>query len=224
MGRNLELEQQFLDLPLEITVRAIQGQVFDAVLDYIAPKGKEENGAIQFEIKGSLKKQDSVFIRAGLSANASIILGKADSVLAVKEALVYDLKRKRLARGASTITQQLAKNIYLSRDKSILRKLRELVLTTRIERELTKGRILELYLNVVEFGPLVYGVGQGASYHFDRPVALLSPAQAAFLAAILPGPRVAFNPETRPVQVRQTQVRQTRGGSALKPQAAWRQA
>lgn len=76
------------DLPLEITVGAIEDQVFDAVLDYIAPKGKEENGAIQFEIKGSLKKQDSVFIRAGLSANASIILGKADSVLAVKEALV----------------------------------------------------------------------------------------------------------------------------------------
>lgn len=76
------------DLPLEITVGAIEDQVFDAVLDYIAPKGKEENGAIQFEIKGSLKKQDSIFIRAGLSANASIILGKADSVLAVKEALV----------------------------------------------------------------------------------------------------------------------------------------
>jgi len=76
------------DLPLEITVGAIENTVFDAVLDYIAPKGKEENGAIQFEIKGTMKKQDSVFIRAGLSANASIILAKVDSVLAVKEALV----------------------------------------------------------------------------------------------------------------------------------------
>ncbi|GMN11988.1 efflux RND transporter periplasmic adaptor subunit [Croceitalea sp. MTPC9] len=76
------------DLPLEITVGAIENQVFDAVLDYIAPKGKEENGAIQFEIKGTLKKQDTTFIRAGLSANASIILARADSVLAVKEALV----------------------------------------------------------------------------------------------------------------------------------------
>ncbi len=76
------------DLPLEITVGAIENKVFDAVLDYIAPKGEEENGAIQFEIKGTLKKQDSVFIRAGLSANASIILGRADSVLALKEALV----------------------------------------------------------------------------------------------------------------------------------------
>ena len=76
------------DLPLQITVGAIENQVFDAVLDYIAPKGKEENGAIQFEIKGTLKKQDSTFIRAGLSANASIILAKVDSVLALKEALV----------------------------------------------------------------------------------------------------------------------------------------
>ncbi|MFD2100832.1 efflux RND transporter periplasmic adaptor subunit [Flagellimonas iocasae] len=76
------------DLSLEITVGAIENKVFDAVLDYIAPKGKEENGAIQFEIKGSLKKLDTTFIRAGLSANASIILARADSVLAVKEALI----------------------------------------------------------------------------------------------------------------------------------------
>jgi len=84
------------DLPLEITVGAIENQVFDAVLDYIAPKGVEENGAIQFEIKGTLKKQDTTFIRAGLSANASIILARADSVLAVKEALVqFDEESKK---------------------------------------------------------------------------------------------------------------------------------
>lgn len=76
------------DLPLEITVGAIENKKFDATLDYIAPKGVEENGAIQFEIKGTLNKADTTFIRAGLSANASIILARADSVLAVKEALV----------------------------------------------------------------------------------------------------------------------------------------
>ena len=74
--------------PLEITVGAIENATFDAVLDYIAPKGKLENGAIQFEIKGTLQKQDTTFIRAGLSANASIILARADSVLTIKEALV----------------------------------------------------------------------------------------------------------------------------------------
>ena len=70
---------------------AIEDKSFDAVLDYIAPKGIEENGAVQFEIKGSLSKKDTTFIRAGLSANASIILARADSVLTIKESLVqYD--------------------------------------------------------------------------------------------------------------------------------------
>ncbi len=85
------------NLPLEITVGAIEGKTFDAILDYIAPKGKEENGAIQFEIKGSLdNKKDSTFIRAGLSANAAVILAKADNVLTIKEALLqYDEKTKK---------------------------------------------------------------------------------------------------------------------------------
>ncbi|NER12651.1 efflux RND transporter periplasmic adaptor subunit [Leptobacterium flavescens] len=83
-------------LPLEITVGAIEDQTFNAVLDYIAPKGKAENGAIQFEIKGTLKKQDTTFIRAGLSANASIILARANDVLVIKEALVqYDAETKK---------------------------------------------------------------------------------------------------------------------------------
>ncbi|WP_053978136.1 efflux RND transporter periplasmic adaptor subunit [Mangrovimonas xylaniphaga] len=82
-------------LPLEITVGAIENKEFDAVLDYIAPKGVEENGAIQFEIKGTLTKMDTTFIRAGLSANAAIILDKAEKVLAIKEALVqYDKETK----------------------------------------------------------------------------------------------------------------------------------
>ncbi|WP_437397484.1 efflux RND transporter periplasmic adaptor subunit [Flagellimonas lutimaris] len=95
------------DLPLEITVGAIENRVFDAVLDYIAPKGKEENGAIQFEIKGTLKKNDTVFIRAGLSANASIILARADSVLAIKEALVqFDDDTKKPFVEVQTADQQ----------------------------------------------------------------------------------------------------------------------
>ncbi|MEL6973777.1 MAG: efflux RND transporter periplasmic adaptor subunit [Bacteroidota bacterium] len=95
------------DLPLEITVGAIEDRVFDAVLDYIAPKGKEENGAIQFEIKGTLTKEDTTFIRAGLSANASIILAKADSVLALKEALVqFDDETKKPFVEVETSEQQ----------------------------------------------------------------------------------------------------------------------
>lgn len=84
------------NLPLEITVGAIENKKFEAVLDYIAPKGISENGAIQFEIKGTLKKGDTTFIRAGLSANASIILAKAENVLTIKEGLVqYDPKTQK---------------------------------------------------------------------------------------------------------------------------------
>src|SRR5690606_17239613 len=85
-------------LPLEITVGAIQDKIFNAELDYIAPKGISENGAIQFEIKGTMKNLDTTetFIRAGLSANASIILAKAENVLIIKEALVqYDPKTQK---------------------------------------------------------------------------------------------------------------------------------
>ncbi|NMH27119.1 efflux RND transporter periplasmic adaptor subunit [Flavobacterium silvaticum] len=84
------------NLPVEITVGAIENKKFDAVLNYIAPKGKTENGAIQFEIKGALKNRDTTFIRAGLSANASIILDKAENVLSIKEALVqFDPKTQK---------------------------------------------------------------------------------------------------------------------------------
>ncbi|SDH00214.1 efflux RND transporter periplasmic adaptor subunit [Psychroflexus sediminis] len=75
-------------LPLEITVGAIEDKTFNATLDYISPKGTEENGAVQFDIEGSLKLNDSIFIRSGLSANASIILERSDDVLAISEALV----------------------------------------------------------------------------------------------------------------------------------------
>lgn len=84
------------NLPLEITVGAIENQKFNAVLDFIAPKGVSENGAIQFEIKGTLNNQNATFIRAGLSANASIILARSENVLSIKEALVqYDPKTKK---------------------------------------------------------------------------------------------------------------------------------
>ncbi len=115
-------------------------------------------------------------------------------ITALKNAITYDLEKKRFARGASTITQQTAKNLFLSRDKTITRKIEELYLAKRMEQELTKGRILELYLNIVELGPLVYGIGHGARYYFDKPAGALTPRECAFLAAMLPGPQKVYNP------------------------------
>lgn len=115
-------------------------------------------------------------------------------VKAIKEAIKYDLEKQSMARGASTITQQVAKNVFLSREKTITRKLKEVYLAWRMEQELTKGRILELYLNVVELGPMVYGIGHGSQYYFGKPASAMTPRECAFLAAMLPGPRVAYNP------------------------------
>ncbi len=115
-------------------------------------------------------------------------------VKAIKNAIKYDLEKKSFSRGASTITQQVAKNLFLSREKTITRKVKEIVLAKRMEQELTKGRIIELYLNVVELGPMVYGVGHGSRYYFGKPASVLTPRECAFLAAMLPGPRVAYNP------------------------------
>ena len=115
-------------------------------------------------------------------------------VKAIKAAIKYDLEKKSLKRGASTITQQTAKNLFLSREKTITRKVKEVYLAWRMEQELTKGRIIELYLNVVELGPMVYGIGHGSRYYFGKSASALTPRECAFLAAMLPGPRLAYNP------------------------------
>jgi penicillin-binding protein 1A len=104
------------------------------------------------------------------------------------EALKADLRSGRFVRGGSTITQQLVKNVFLTRDKTLARKLREVVLARRIERLLPKERILELYLNEVEWGPKIYGAEAAARYYFDRRARDLSLAQSAMLAGLLMNP------------------------------------
>lgn len=129
-----------------------------------------------------------------LAEDANFYKHEGFDVTAIKAAIKYDLEKKSLKRGASTITQQTAKNLFLSREKTVTRKLKEVYLAYRMEQELTKGRIIELYLNVVELGPMVYGIGHGARYYFGKPVSALTPRECAFLAAMLPGPRLAYNP------------------------------
>jgi monofunctional biosynthetic peptidoglycan transglycosylase len=129
-----------------------------------------------------------------LAEDAGFYRHEGIDVKAIKNAIRYDLEKKSLARGASTITQQVAKNLYLSREKTLTRKVKELYLAKRMEQELSKGRIIELYLNVIELGPMVYGIGHGARYYFGKDASALSPRECAFLAAMLPGPRLAYNP------------------------------
>jgi monofunctional biosynthetic peptidoglycan transglycosylase len=108
-------------------------------------------------------------------------------------------------RGASTITQQLAKNLFLSSEKSFMRKVREATYTYFLERELPKRRILELYLNVIEWGDGIYGAEAASQYYFHKPAASLTPREAAFLSAMIPNPRTVFNPQTNPRRVARRQ-------------------
>jgi monofunctional biosynthetic peptidoglycan transglycosylase len=109
---------------------------------------------------------------------------------AIREAIKADLQKGKFVRGGSTITQQLAKNLFLTREKTIVRKVKELILARRLDDALSKSRILELYLNVVEMGPMVYGVGHASNYYFGKPVSALTVRECAFLASMLPGPKV----------------------------------
>jgi monofunctional glycosyltransferase len=106
----------------------------------------------------------------------------------IKNAIEENLGDRESARGASTISQQLVKNLWLSPGRNPLRKAKEAILTWQVERALPKRRILELYLNVVELGPGVYGVGPAARTYFGKPAADLNEEEAALLAASLPRP------------------------------------
>ncbi|MDX2022218.1 MAG: biosynthetic peptidoglycan transglycosylase [Deltaproteobacteria bacterium] len=107
----------------------------------------------------------------------------------IRKALVYDLERGRMARGASTITQQVAKNLFLSHDRTLARKLTETVLTWRVDSLVPKRRVLELYLNLVELGPGIRGVGAAARAYFGKEPEALTPLEAAHLASLPPNPR-----------------------------------
>ncbi len=109
---------------------------------------------------------------------------------AIKNSIRENLRTGKFVRGASTVSMQLAKNLYLSRTKTVSRKLEESILTMYLEQSLTKEQIIELYLNVVELGPMVYGIESAAAHYFHSTAAQLSVSQAFYLASILPNPQV----------------------------------
>jgi len=127
--------------------------------------------------------QKAVVVAEDISFFSHDGFDRAELMVALQEAIRGDR-----VRGASTITQQLAKNLWLSPSRSPLRKLREALLTRRLERDLSKLRILELYLNVVEFGPGLFGVEVAARHYFDLSASELDADRAAQLAASLPRP------------------------------------
>ncbi len=147
---------------------------------------------------------DSV-IQAVVTAEDDTFFGhKGVNYKAVWDALRHDVQKKRFARGGSTITQQMIKNVLLSKEKTLTRKLREFVLAQRAEELLTKREILGIYLNEVEWGENVYGIEAASRYYFDKHAPELTPAEAALLAGMLPNPRY-YNPFKRMDKARQRQ-------------------
>ncbi len=119
-------------------------------------------------------------------------------------------------RGASTITQQLAKNLYLSEERSFFRKGREAAITYFLEKDLSKKRILELYLNVIEWGEDIYGAEAASRYYFKKSASDLSAQEAAYLSAMIPSPLNVFNPKKNPKRVVRRQKVILRGMNFVK--------
>lgn len=108
---------------------------------------------------------------------------------AIHNSILENVKQRRFVRGASTISMQLAKNVYLKREKTLSRKLQEAVLTMLLEQEFTKAQLLELYLNVIEYAPGVYGIGPAAQYYFNTHASQLSLGQALYIGSVLSNPK-----------------------------------
>ena len=107
----------------------------------------------------------------------------------IKEAVETNVERGKFVRGASTITQQVAKNVFLDQQKSLVRKLKEASITMQLEEHLSKSRILEIYLNIVEWGEGIFGIHDAAQFYFKKDPSQLNAKEGAFLAMLLPSPK-----------------------------------
>jgi len=125
----------------------------------------------------------------------------------IKAAIEESVETGKIKRGASTITQQMVKNVYLTQQKSIFRKIKELWLATKVEKVLGKKRILEVYLNIAEWGEGIFGIGPAAQFYFHKSPAELNAKEGAFLAMLLPSPKkygISFRKKELTVYARKT--------------------
>jgi monofunctional biosynthetic peptidoglycan transglycosylase len=166
---------------------ASMAQFYDRVFRVWAPIASLPDHVVQAVVTA---EDDTFFEHQGVNYKAAW------------DALRLDVEKRRFVRGGSTITQQMIKNVLLSKEKTITRKLREFVLARRAEEILTKRQILQIYLNEVEWGDGIYGIEAASRYYFDKHAAELTKAEAALLAGMLPNPRY-YNPFKRPDKARQ---------------------
>jgi len=153
----------------------------------------------QWEQQGKKKKIQQVWVRLPQISPyiiKAVIIAEDDKFWshegfdfeAMQKALAKDIKKKKFRVGGSTISQQLVKNLYLLPEKSIIRKIKEAIITWRIERQLSKKRIIELYLNVAEWGDGLFGIEAAARHYYGKTALNLTASEAARLAVMLPNP------------------------------------
>ncbi len=193
-----------VDLPDVSTLKRYRPAIASEVLD--------RNGVVithyydrTFRIWAPIASIPEGVIRSVVTAEDDTFFGhEGVNYRAVWDALRHDVRKKRFARGGSTITQQMIKNVLLSKEKTLRRKVREFVLARRAEDILTKRQILEIYLNEVEWGDRIHGVEAASRFYFDKHVQELTTAEAALLAGMLPNPKY-YDPFKRPDKARQRQ-------------------
>jgi hypothetical protein len=164
--------------PFEHFVEFEQGEWMSFVVGPENPDFVPIEDISPYLIKSIMSTEDSMFYRH-----------KGFITSEFRTALVSDLKARAFRHGASSITMQMVKNVLLYREKTLARKLQELFLTWHVEHVLTKDRILEIYFNVIEYGPALYGIGPAAMHYFGKRPKDLNPVEAAFFSSILPSPK-----------------------------------
>jgi len=166
-----------------------------SLMEYREREWKEKGKKVKiYQAWVPLSKVPPYLIRAVLIAeDDKIYKHEGFDYEAIEKAVEKDIKAKKFRLGGSTISQQLAKNLYLSPSKNPLRKIAEAIITWRMEQVLSKKRILEIYLNVIEWGEGIFGIEAASMHYFGKPASQLKPEDAARLAAVLPNPR-KYNP------------------------------
>ncbi len=195
-GRSLQITPRLLDLTVSGALEPSLGLDWGAFTYQVRDEEGERvprrsgDGTPDWTPLASISPD---LVHAVLAAEDSAYFRHAGYHLpAIQEALDADIAAGEVVRGGSTLSQQLAKNLFLDGDQTLVRKLRELLLAVELDRSLGKDRTLELYLNVVEFGPDIHGVAAASERYFMKQPRRLELHEAVFLAALLPSPRRAY--------------------------------
>ncbi|WP_292979404.1 monofunctional biosynthetic peptidoglycan transglycosylase [Nitrosomonas sp.] len=168
----------------------------------------QQNPAAKLQQQWVKYEQISVHLKRAVVAaeDARFLQHEGFDYKAIEAAWKKNLQQRKLAAGGSTISQQLAKNLFLSTEKTVGRKFQETIITFMLEKFLTKRRILEMYLNVIEWGEGIFGAEAAARHYFGIPASSLTPSQAAWLASIIPNPRFYDNNRKQPKLLRKSGI------------------